>query len=337
MTNYNFPNVNFIGNKIRIADWIINNFPIKSGTVVDLFSGGASVSYKLKCRGFRVLSNDLLYSNFILAKALVENSEIKINRNILETSYSKIEYKKALALTEFLTDKIYHRFEVEELAKFVALSSKIEDYEKSMLISLIRRAMIRKVPYSRLNIKWEEILKLRDEDYSYKVYKRKRAYHNQSFEYHIISSMESYNNAIFSNGRENKAFQSDALDFLNNLNEKIDLIYMDPPYPSTMNNYNDFYGAIDRIFTSEIDFKLDLTKKNSFIQNFHKLILLALSKAKYIAISINNKSNPGINEMVALLENYAKVKVHLKSHNYRISGSTNKNSNIEALIIGEFI
>ena len=30
--------------------------------------------------------------------------------------------------------------------------------------------MIRKLPYSRMNVNWENIVKLRDEDYSYKKY-----------------------------------------------------------------------------------------------------------------------------------------------------------------------
>ena len=33
--------------------------------------------------------------------------------------------------------------------------------------------MIRKMPYSRFNISWEKVKQLRDEDYSYKHYKRK--------------------------------------------------------------------------------------------------------------------------------------------------------------------
>ncbi len=44
----------------------------------------------------------------------------------------------------------------------------LEGYVKYLFQSLLRRAMIRKLPYSRMNITWENIVKLRDEEYSYK-------------------------------------------------------------------------------------------------------------------------------------------------------------------------
>ena len=43
-----FPKVNYIGNKEKLADWIIDSLPIKNGVVLDGFSGGNSVSYELK-------------------------------------------------------------------------------------------------------------------------------------------------------------------------------------------------------------------------------------------------------------------------------------------------
>ena len=58
--------------------------------------------------------------------------------------------------------------------------------KKSLAFSLIRRAMIRKMPYSRFNLNWDKIVQLRDEEYSYEKYKRRRAYHNQSFKFHFF-------------------------------------------------------------------------------------------------------------------------------------------------------
>ena len=43
-----YPKVNYIGNKEKIVDWIIENLPIKNGRVLDLFAGGCSMSYALK-------------------------------------------------------------------------------------------------------------------------------------------------------------------------------------------------------------------------------------------------------------------------------------------------
>ena len=77
MYSKKLPKINFIGNKEKIASWICNKFPKKTKIVFDVFSGGGSVSFEAKKKGFKVISNDVLKINYILAKALIENSKSK--------------------------------------------------------------------------------------------------------------------------------------------------------------------------------------------------------------------------------------------------------------------
>ena len=109
------------------------------------------------------------------------------------------------------------------------------EYKQSLALSLLRRAMIRKMPYSRFNINWEKIKQLRDEEWSYEKYKRKRAYHNQSFQHHFLENLDEYNNAVFDNKKNNEAYNEDIFKLLKKI--KADIIYLDPPYTGTMNNY----------------------------------------------------------------------------------------------------
>jgi adenine-specific DNA-methyltransferase len=88
----------------------------------------------------------------------------KIDSSHIEEEYNKIS---------FLSNRLYYDYEVRELAKMIFISKKLKGYEKYLFLSLIRRAMIRKIPYSRMNVPWEQIVKLRDEKYSYEKYKRK--------------------------------------------------------------------------------------------------------------------------------------------------------------------
>jgi len=60
------PKINFIGNKEKIVNWICDNIPKDVNSVFDAFSGGASVSYEAKKRGFKVLSNDILDTKHFL-------------------------------------------------------------------------------------------------------------------------------------------------------------------------------------------------------------------------------------------------------------------------------
>lgn len=189
-----------------MSPWIIENFPVKSGRVLDLFAGGSSVSFEAKKMGYEVISNDSLYSSFVVNKALIENKGVLLT----ETEIMKFQTVDDSGLREklrWLDNSLYYDFEIDELSKLVAHSLKLKTYKKYLLQTLIRRAMIRKLPYSRMNIDWNNILKLRDEEYSYEKYGRRRAYHNEPFINHVLTDLESYNAAVFDNQRDNKAYQ----------------------------------------------------------------------------------------------------------------------------------
>ena len=328
-----YPKINYIGNKDKLVDWIIDNFPIKKGVVLDLFSGGNSVSYALKEKNYTVYSNDALYSNFVISKAIIENRDRKLNEDVLNTKVTESEINKKYNNIKFLTNRLYYEEEVKELAKLFVISKKIEDeYERYMFLALIRRAMIRKLPYSRMNVPWNQIQKLRDEEYSYKKYKRRRAYHNYTFEKHIRDNLENYNNAVFDNKKDNKSFNYDAFDMLDNLPSKVDIIYMDPPYPATMNKYGDFYGLYDRAVNHEIKY-VNFSENNMFLNNLEKLIEKCIEKTKYIVISESNKTKPTVEELSNMVSNYGKVKIFSKEHQYKVTGSENKNKTIEMLIV----
>lgn len=330
-----YPRVNYIGNKEKVVEWICENLPIKEGTVLDLFCGGCSVSFELKKRNYRVVSNDILYSNYSLGKAIIENDREKLNLSITEEKLEKYYDEEIYRKIKWLENKLYFDFEVKELSVLLKYSKKLKGYEKYMFLSLLRRAMIRKIPYSRMNIKWEEIVKLRDEEWSYLKYKRRRAYHNKSFLFHIMDNMESYNNAVFDNGKENKVYQKDAIELLKNLKEKIDLVYIDPPYPSTMNKYNEFYGAFDIMLDKEKKY-INYAEKNIFLEYIIKIVELCKVKSDYAVISLNNKSVPSAEDIKNELEkrNF-KIEILNKKHNYQITGKDNKKTNYEILMICE--
>lgn len=334
MRNNKYPKINYIGNKQKIADWIVDNFPIKSGIVLDLFCGGCSISYKLKELGFTVISNDILYSNFVIAKSLIENNKYLFKKNINIESFSKQNILKKYKNLEHLNKKLFFKSEVKELSKICLFSETLKGYEKYLFLSLIRRAIIRKIPYSRMNIKWTEIIKLRNEEYSYSKYKRKRAYHNDSFINHIINNIDDYNNAVFDNNKKNKAYQMDAFKLLKKIKEKVDLIYMDPPYPSTMNNYNSFYGEFDNIFNKRKTLYSNLVSNNNFLNIFSKIIIASIGKTDYIAISMNDKCKPSALELIDTISDYIECyNIFSKEKTYQVTSKTNKNKSNEILIV----
>jgi len=330
--NRTLPKINFIGNKIKIADWICDHFPKKTKSLFDAFSGGCSVSYEAKKRGYQVFSNDIMKINYIIAKSLIENSKETLDSNDIKlifdgspkSGFMHKNYSNVYYFENECKELDLYRFNIEKLNN---------EFKKALALTLMRRAMIRKMPYSRFNILWNKVKQLRDEDYSYKTYKRKRAYHNQSFEFHFKKNLESYNLSIFDNGMKNKAFNHD----IYNLSTKInaDIIYVDPPYAGTMNNYHSFYSLLDSFVQSrEIQpFKNNFTNKKTILSDFEKLFS-NFANFKYWIISYNNRSYPNKDDMMSILEKFSSnVKIIEKEHDYKITGKKMKKQNKELLFI----
>lgn len=325
-----YPKVNYIGNKEKLVNWIIEEMPVKSGTILDIFAGGCSVSYALKNSGYSVIANDILYADYVIAKALVENSDTKLSVNVFDKKVSEQRVEELAEKFSFLADCLYYPEEVLELSKLVAIAEMLKGSEKYMMLALIRRAMIRKLPYSRMNVPWVQIQKLRDEDYSYRKYKRKRAYHNQTFESHMRENIDAYNEAIFEK-EECKVYNCDAFDMAKKI-DFVDVVYMDPPYPSTMNNYDAFYGMFDEMFDKKRK-HTDYTQKTNFLDNMDKLINKLVEKTRYIVLSQNTRVQPAPDEIEAMLKKYGNVTIKEKKHNYQVTGKENKNASKELLFI----
>ena len=326
------PKINFIGNKEKIVNWICDNIPKEVNTIFDAFSGGASVSFESKKRGFKVVSNDILEINYLVSKSLIENKKIILDETDIKLIFSG-KPKKGFMYKNY-SEVFFFPEECMELDLYRKNIDKLNsEYKKALAFSLIRRAMIRKMPYSRFNLPWKKIKQLRDEEYSYKNYKRRRAYHNQSFKEHFIENLNDYNEAVFDNRKDNLAFNQDIFDLTHKIDA--DLIYLDPPYTGTMNNYFGFYGLIDEYLKQKRlkPFKNNFIDKKASLELFDKLFS-KLGKYKYWILSYNNSSYPTKEQLLALLNKYSKnIKVIEKKHNYQVTGKTKKTKNKEYLFI----
>jgi adenine-specific DNA-methyltransferase len=329
-----YPKVNYIGNKEKITNWICDQFPKECSSIFDAFSGGCSVSYESKRRNLKVITNDILKINYHLSNALIQNNKIVLSEKDVEIIFSGNPFKGFMFKN--FSNVFFFPEECMELDLYRKNIDKLDcEFKRSLAFSLIRRSMIRKMPYSRFNINWEKIVQLRDEEYSYEKYKRKRSYHNQSFQYHFLQNLKEYNESIFDNKKKNIAYNDDVYNLLKSV--KSDIIYLDPPYTGTMNNYFGFYGLIDSFINSEISvpFENNFMNKNDSIELFDKLFA-NLGNFKYWILSYNNSSYPSKEDLTSLLKKYSdKVKVIEKKHNYQITGKGKKEDNKEILFLVE--
>ena len=327
-----YPTVNYIGNKEKIVEWIASLIPEGVNSFFDIFCGGCSVSYKAKSLGLQVFSNDILKINYHIARALIENNNRLIEKSDIDTIFN------GNPIEGFMFHNYSNRFYFPEECKDLDLIrsniNKIEDpYKQSMAFTLLRRAMIRKMPYSRFTINWEKILELRDEELSYSKYGRRRSYHNKSFKFHFEDNLREYNDSIFDNHKDNKAYNLDAYEAIKIINA--DVIYLDPPYAGTMNDYCGFYGLLD----SYIDGKQREPFENNFMDKknikylFYELFS-RLSKYRYWMLSYNSRSTPSKDEMIELLSHFADdITIYEMPYAYKVTGKEKKNNDIEYLFL----
>lgn len=336
MNKPKYPKINYIGNKEKIAGWICDQLPNDVQTVADVFSGGCSFSYEAKKRGLSVIANDILQINHQLALALIENNDVILNDDDVDLIFSG-SLKNGF-MTEHYSDVFFFEQECQELDLYRQNIEKLDNpYKKSLAFALVRRAMIRKMPYSRFTIPWEKVKQLRDEEYSYAKYGRRRAYHNQSFEFHFRENLMAYNQAVFNNGKQHQALNQDVFEVLNNI--QADAVYLDPPYTGTMNNYFGFYGLLDSYISSSIAKPFDnhFMDKKQAIDLFKKLVE-HLKPFRYWLFSYNNVSQPNREELAQMLsENGRKVQILETPHIYKVTGKENKQNHKEILFLVENI
>lgn len=331
---FKLPKVNYIGNKEKIAKWICDQFPSDANTLFDAFSGGCSLSYEAKCRGLEIYTNDVLKVNYHIANAIIKNNNTLLDKYDIDKIFSGEPFEGFMF--QNYSEVFFFPEECKQLDLYKSNIEGLRSKEKkSLAYALMRRSMIRKMPYSRFTLNWDKIVQLRDEEYSHKKYKRKRAYHNQSFKYHFIQNLDGYNQAIFNNNKNNIAYNDDIFNLLETV--KADIIYLDPPYTGTMNNYFGFYGLMDNYISSRVTepFDNNFVNKDSAIELFDKLFS-KLNNYKYWFLSYNNSSYPSKEELLALLNKYSEnVRVVEKKHVYKITGKDKKGKNKEFLFIIE--
>jgi adenine-specific DNA-methyltransferase len=329
---FKYPKVNYIGNKEKLSKWICDYFPTGTTSIFDAFSGGSSIGYEAKKRGYKVYSNDVLKVNYFLAKSLIENNQEILSKKDIELIFSG-EPLKGFMYKNY-SEVFFFPQECKELDLYRNNINKLSsEYKKTLAFTLIRRSMIRKMPYSRFNLNWEKIKQLRDEEYSYEKYKRKRAYHNESIKSHFIKNLTEYNSAIFDNKKNNIAYNDDIFNLLNKI--YADIIYLDPPYAGTMNNYFGFYGLVDEYIEQKKlqPFQNNFTNKKVVLDLFDKLFS-NLSNFKYWILSYNNNAYPSKEELIKIISQYSnKIEVIEKPHNYQITGKEKKSKNTEYLFI----
>ncbi|EDW6383871.1 DNA adenine methylase, partial [Salmonella enterica subsp. enterica] len=156
-----------------------------------------------------------------------------------------------------------------------------------------------------------------------------------SLQEQFIEAVQQMNNAIFDNGKSNKARHGDAMTF----SKKTDLVYIDPPYysPLSDNEYVRRYHFVEGLALDwngvEIQEHTKTKKFKSYPTPFSSRkgahdafdILFRKHKESVLIVSYSSNSQPTKDEMLSLMAKHKKhVDVISLDHKYSFGNQAHK-------------
>ena len=334
----NIQNRRFLGNKYKLIDFIdeiVADYCGDAKTLLDIFAGTGVVAAHFADR-MNVITNDILYSNYISHVAFLSSEPIDLLKlrtyinsfnslsteslpdnymsiNFSDTYYSKNDCKKIG----------YIREEIESLFQEKAINER----ERAVLITTLIYAMDR----------------IANTCGHYDAY-IKGAHFDKALDLRLINvKNNTQNTRLFYNDDSNKLVKTTWF-------PRVDLVYCDPPYNSR--NYCDLYHLLENVAKWEkpavfgVAKKMDRTGlKSEYCSQKAILAFEDLVKSldcKYILLSYNNtgdkanaRSNARMNDcdIVRILKEKGDVKIFSKKYKAFTTGKSENESNEERLFL----
>lgn len=334
-----FPETRYMGSKRRLLPFIMKHLSkLKFNSALDAFSGTGCVGYAIKRSGTRVYANDFLNFCFQIARASIENNSTKLS----EEDVSKLVLPNRSAPT-FVRDTYKDLFFDETDCEFLDnLWANIQEMQSPLKVSLAlsaaSRACMKKRPRGMFTVTgqkgWDGRIDLK-----------------LSMREQFLIAVNAFNSAVFSNGQQNKAFNSDVFDLQPDL---ADLVYIDTPYISPFSDcdYTRRYHFVEgycrywkgltvtdtttkKIASYDTEFSTKERAPEAFRKLFHHF------RESILVVSYSSNCIPSKPEMIDLLKDVkSKVTVYEAAHRYHHGNHAHKvgennNDVIEYLFIAE--
>lgn len=329
---FKIQNRRYLGNKYKLLSFIYDTISanckdIKS--IADIFAGTG-----VFCSAFsdkKIITNDILYSNYICNYAWFGNK--KINIPLLYDIIEKYNAKKC-DKKNYMTDNFAETFfsfnvcskigYIRENIEKLFNEKYINDRERALLIMTLLYAMD----------------KIANTCGHYDAYIR-----NAVLTDNLILDFPDIQNI---NNKKNKCYNMDANELVKKIS--VDLVYIDPPYNSRQ--YCDAYHLLENVARWNkpkvfgVAKKMDRSKlKSKYCTNEAKKSFTELIdniSAKYIVLSYNNtgnkaneRSNAKINDkdILNILSNKGSVTIYEQNYKAFTTGKSHNHSNKERLFI----
>lgn len=331
----NIENRRYIGNKSKLLKFIddtIKKEKIEFFTFGDVFSGTGVVAEYFLNKGKEIYVNDLLFSNFVIYKALLSNEKYEEEKIIkIIDSYNRINVEKIQDnyFSDNFSGNYYHYKDAKKIGYIREdiekryLNKEINEREYYILISCLLYSMDR---ISNTVGHYESFL-------------------NKEPEY---KNLQISNLNIKSYNSSSHIYNEDANSLVRKIN--VDVMYIDPPYNARQ--YANFYHLLENVAQwkkPKVYNKAKKMERKNIMSEYCKANaktvfadLIENINAKYIIVSYNNtyeaKSTSSVNsityqDMMQILEKRGKVSVYETDYKFFNSGKTNLDKHKERLFV----
>lgn len=333
-----YPPTRFMGSKSKLLSeiWSVAS-QFKFETVVDLFSGSGIVGYMFKVQGKSVISNDYMAMSATFAKALIENNFVILP--IEEAKELLVEHKEPDHFVAETFRGIYYTDEENDLIDILRtnIAAIRDQYKRVIAMTALIRACTKKRPRGIFT-------------YTGERYNDGRKDLQKTLAQQFLEAVEAINNAVFDNGKQNRAKHGDAMELRV---VDADLVYIDPPYysPLSDNEYvrryhfveglaRDWQGVEIQQHTLTKKFKsypTPFSTRNGAADAFDRLFKKFATST--LIVSYSSNSLPAQDDMLAIMAKYKKhVEVIPMDYKYSFGNQgkakTHRNSVQEYLFVG---
>jgi DNA adenine methylase len=300
---FKYPPTRFMGSKNKIMPeiWSIAS-QFNYDIFIDLFSGSGVVGYMFKCQGKTIISNDYMAMAAIFSKSMIENNEIILSKVEVDCLFDTFIPNDRFV--EITFQGLYFSDDDNRLIDVLRNNiKKIENtYKKAIAMTALIRACLKKRPRGIFT-------------YTGHRYDDGRKDLQKSLKDHFIEAVETINNAVFNNGKNNISRFGDSMTLQSKENG---LIYIDPPYysPLSDNEYVRRYHFIEGLARDWEGVEIQqhtITKKfKSYPTPFSSRkgaaeafdILFRKFHESVILVSYSSNSLPAMDEMTSILSRH---------------------------------
>ncbi len=318
--------MNYIGSKYSILDYIdyvVEDFcKLKKKNIIfcDIFSGTNIVGKYFKRKGYNIISNDILYFSYIIAKAVIENNEELTFNELKEEGIEPFSYLNNLnGFKGFIynnyanggtKDKEIVRqfFSDENALKIDAIRLKIEEWKK------LNKINSKEYDYLIASLV-EASDKVANTASVYEAFLKKlKGSASKKMELKPLDIII-YPNKTF------KAYNKDANVLIKEI--KGDILYLDPPYNTR--KYDTNYHMLETIalydnpiIKGKAGIRVDTSKKSKYCIKKEALNaledLIKNANFKYILLSYNDEGIISIEDIKKVMSKYGRYKRYEKRH-----------------------